>query len=519
MDEAMGDDAWTQLHGHQQIPKRYVPPFLRDDAKKQPKDFAAKEQERMENLYSIEIDAALDRAKPKNLPQDQQAQHRVTFAQDDERQDPDTNQIMYAGQSANLTDMRFIRMKIKSLVVEDAEVLQELHGQMGELNNKKFALTINLPLPDVYNRCLASQNIKLCNYSVVAENEFEFTSLSLYNFMVSEETFNLLSAADLVIGIENMPIEGRVKMNKLLMAPGFKLALRVPLSKTVIIQGRAARMTADEKKAEAMKAKKGRQNLVQKKADEAKREKENSDQKIVTHVGFLEVEINLQRGDTEEELERNYQIKLKHQEDVRKQEAELALMEKRRRAMMMMEEQPTFAQLYLHVAGVGRGGILFDRDGIQIDGVEDLQRIDPNAEATEEEKKEAEEKSANLNLPERNLYVSYKAFPTLEKLVTSVMYGESEPDFGYRSQFPVLMTPDVIDKLENFTFVLEVWDEVSPSRSDLVGLVKYPLASFCYSMKTTEDDIFSLNFLAEQHNMYPMVITDEYLPIYSPRHG
>jgi len=38
-------------------------------------------------------------------------------------------------------------------------------------------------------------------------------------------------------------------------------------------------------------------------------------------------------------------------------------------------------------------------------------------------------------------------------------------------------------------------------------------------MKTTEDDIFSLNFLAEQHNMYPMVISDNFLPIYSPRHG
>ena len=99
------------------------------------------------------------------------------------------------------------------------------------------------------------------------------------------------------------------------------------------------------------------------------------------------------------------------------------------------------------------------------------------------------------------------------------MHGESEPWFNYRSQFPVLMTPEVIDKLEKFTFVLEVWDEVSPGRHDLVGLVKVPLASFCYSMKTTEDDIFSLNFLAEQHNMYPMVITDDMLPIYSPRHG
>ena len=93
--------------------------------------------------------------------------------------------------------------------------------------------------------------------------------------------------------------------------------------------------------------------------------------------------------------------------------------------------------------------------------------------------------------------MSYKAFPTLEKLTSTVMHGQSEPHFNYRSQFPVLMTPDVIDKLEKFTFVLEVWDDISPGRQDLVGLVKIPLASFCYSMKTTEDDIFSLNFLAE----------------------
>jgi hypothetical protein len=81
------------------------------------------------------------------------------------------------------------------------------------------------------------------------------------------------------------------------------------------------------------------------------------------------------------------------------------------------------------------------------------------------------------------------------------------------------MTPDVIDRLEKFTFVIEVWDQVSPDRNDLIGLVKIPLAGFCYSLKTTEDDIFSLNFLAEKHNMYPMVVCDELLPIYSPKHG
>jgi len=183
---------------------------------------------------------------------------------------------------------------------------------------------------------------------------------------------------------------------------------------------------------------------------------------------------------------------------VRKNKEELEMMERRRRAMMMMEEQPTFAQLYLHVAELGRGGIHFNRDGERVEGIDELAREDEKEASASESQADGLQKPVfDLNLPERNLYVSYKSFPTLEKLQTSIMYGQSEPDFNYRSQFPVMMSPDMIDRLENFTFVLEVWDQVSPNRHDLVGLVKYPLASFCYSMRTTEDDIFSLNFLAE----------------------
>ena len=210
-------------------------------------------------------------------------------------------------------------------------------------------------------------------------------------------------------------------------------------------------------------------------------------------------------------------------------EEEMERMEKRRRASMLLEAQPTFAQLYLRVGSLSRGGLLIDRDGNDVEGVSDLQRAgasdlqraDSHNEGGEgEDEGEGEEKDEpELIFPQRNLYVSYKAFPTLEKLITSIMYRQSEPNFNYRSQFPVLINPDSIEKLEKFTFVLEVWDEVSSTRSELVGLVKYPLASFCYSMQTSDDDIFSLNFLAEQHNTYPMIITDEFLPIYSPRHG
>ena len=91
MDEAMGDDAWTRLHGPNERPKSYVPPFLKDNKPKQPADFQQKEQQRMDNLYSIEIDAALDRAKPKGIDKAAPSQNRVTFLQDEDRQEPDVN--------------------------------------------------------------------------------------------------------------------------------------------------------------------------------------------------------------------------------------------------------------------------------------------------------------------------------------------------------------------------------------------------------------------------------------------
>lgn len=164
---------------------------------------------------------------------------------------------------------------------------------------------------------------------------------------------------------------------------------------------------------------------------------------------------------------------------------------------------------------MGKGGVTVDREGHSVTIADDLAR----ETRVNGEPSEAGAPSEDLNLPQRNLYVCFKSFPTHEKLTSSVMWNQSEPYFNYKSQFPLLMSPDMIDRLEKFTFVLEVWDEVNAGRSDLVGIVKMPLASFVYSIRTTEDDIYSLNFLAEQHNMYPLTINDEFLPIYSPKHG
>ena len=64
------------------------------------------------------------------------------------------------------------------------------------------------------------------------------------------------------------------------MAPNFKLAIQVPLIKTVIIESRESQKTAQEKKEEQLKAKKGRKNLAELKAAQAKREKDQQEQII-----------------------------------------------------------------------------------------------------------------------------------------------------------------------------------------------------------------------------------------------
>ncbi len=119
----------------------------------------------------------------------------------------------------------------------------------------------------------------------------------------------------------------------------------------------------------------------------------------------------------------------------------------------------------------------------------------------------------------RSLVIQYRALPGLEKQRTNVVPGDLEPRFNYRSQFPLLMNPDSMDKLEHYTFIFEVWDQVSPAREDLIGLVRVPFQSFCISMKTTNNHVFSLNFMADQHCLYPMIIADGPLPIWSPKQG
>ena len=73
----------------------------------------------------------------------------------------------FGGNGGNLSDMRFIRMKVKSMTISDSEILQQMIAS-------GFSITASLPLADVYQKTVSMQTIKLSNYDVVGMNEFEF---------------------------------------------------------------------------------------------------------------------------------------------------------------------------------------------------------------------------------------------------------------------------------------------------------------------------------------------------------
>lgn len=63
----------------------------------------------------------------------------------------------------------------------------------------------------------------------------------------------------------------------------------------------------------------------------------------ILNAGYLEIELNLQSGDTEDEMKRNFQIKMQKEEELRaKQEADKQA-ELRKKMQFVMEQTPTFA--------------------------------------------------------------------------------------------------------------------------------------------------------------------------------
>lgn len=133
----------------------------------------------LDSIYNMEIEANLQLPNDKEPVGPKKNKPQTNDEMESAVDDLGTN---FGGRGGNLADMRFIRLKIKTLRIDDQELLQQLI-------QKGFSLNVTLPLADVYQKTISLQHIQLSNYDVISMNEFEFTNLSVYNFKVSEETF------------------------------------------------------------------------------------------------------------------------------------------------------------------------------------------------------------------------------------------------------------------------------------------------------------------------------------------
>ena len=122
-----------------------------------------------------------------------------------------------------IADMKFIRVKIKTLRITSESLLHNLI-------DKNFTLNVEIPLPDFYSKQVNNQSISLNNYDVLSFNEFAFNSLSLYNFRVDEKSLGHYVGSEMGFLIADFDVFGVLPMNKLIMASDFKLEANIDLN-------------------------------------------------------------------------------------------------------------------------------------------------------------------------------------------------------------------------------------------------------------------------------------------------
>lgn len=109
MDQALDTgNAWESLHGQHAVPKKYVPPFL--TKKEEDKG------EEIDRIYEIEIEGYDQRALDKDPRRGQIEQEDAMRSVSPSRSNP----------TGNLTDMKFLKVKIVTLRVENEELLHQL---------------------------------------------------------------------------------------------------------------------------------------------------------------------------------------------------------------------------------------------------------------------------------------------------------------------------------------------------------------------------------------------------------
>ena len=109
----------------------------------------------------------------------------------------------------------------------------------------------------------------------------------------------------------------------------------------------------------------------------------------------------------------------------------------------------------------------------------------------------------------RNLFLVCRVFGPADQSRTEVLWHESTNHFNHRHSEPVMLTPELLKRLENNISVVEVWDRcASADGSDaLVGLAKLTLHPFYLAFR-------NLTAVAElQRGDLPVVAVNEFVPV------
>ncbi len=113
MDQALdADAAWEALHGPHNVPKKYVPPFLTGKVEE------TKDESEIDRMYELEIERKFMTGKEKRP-----AVHDNTSS-DEEQLPKNVGAAREAtGGNGHVSEMKFIKVKINTLKVENEELL------------------------------------------------------------------------------------------------------------------------------------------------------------------------------------------------------------------------------------------------------------------------------------------------------------------------------------------------------------------------------------------------------------
>ncbi|XP_059149560.1 C2 domain-containing protein 3-like [Physella acuta] len=114
----------------------------------------------------------------------------------------------------------------------------------------------------------------------------------------------------------------------------------------------------------------------------------------------------------------------------------------------------------------------------------------------------------------RNTYLVCRMFWCNDSVHSNVCWGTLNPEYNFLQVAPVIMTPQLLERLRDNYMIVEVWDKKVASENDkLIGIVKLSLHQFYMSFR--ERKIANALLKSE----YPVMALDNYMPIVDPFSG